>query len=898
MAIDLYINTEARSLETAIVTGTKRPTESARIREFVQGADQDYILHLINADGSYDSRSGDEAVAMRVGVSVRGGTAKTGKFTLTAGAITSEAISFGASASALEAALNRMNSGAGPYSDKVKAQKLGDGMWLIIFDTAGAQDALAAESLNLFPESGVIPNLYVTGTPTIRCQQIIRVARQPAIYSETWTAAGTTFTGTLDASTARVSQLLNDDSSAQVVFEVKADDTILCSVPCRILPAVADTSSFTGASLPTPVTEAYVTAAIADAALPASSVSTFGGTLIDDPDAATARATLGVDAAGTDNSTDVTLGGAGTYISIAGQVITVDPITESDISDLGAYITGITGEPLSDLSDVTITSIASGELLKWNGSAWINQTLAEAGVATAAQGSLADSAVQSTDIDTLAELNAIVGDATLIDTGDFRLSDARTPTAHTHTASEVTDFDIEVANNSAVTANTAKLTADTTNVTAAGALMDSEVTNLAQVKAFDTTDYATAAQGSLADSAVQSTDIDTIAELNAVVTDATILTTATGYTQAAADAAITASLTLIGNTIFVAKTGTDTRTGLDDHDIRKPFLTVNAAQAVAGSGDTIMVFAGDYSAETALGGVDGVYYQGMDGATLPAFNVTTGITVYGSGLAQSLTCNHASAMMNFARMDAVTLIYCDGGMQTAGNAGTLIYCDGGVQTAGNAGTYIACEGGEQTAGNAGTYIICDGGMQTAGNAGTYIYCLTGGEQTAGNAGTYIICGGGVQTAGNAGTYIGCAGGVQTVTHANLTSTDRPVRLLGSGSLTITGRIESTESGGVVVDIANSWSGSLKLVDCNLTATTVATNEATKGINYGTSVTGDVQLKNCTLITAQNGNGTARAIASPSAQTIYLQTPCASTHDAESTITPTGADLFINPNFTA
>ena len=44
---------------------------------------------------------------------------------------------------------------------------------------------------------------------------------------------------------------------------------------------------------------------------------------------------------------------------------------------------------------------------------------------------------------------------------------------------------------------------DTSNVTAAGALMDSEVTNLADVKAFDTTDYATAAQGSTADSAQQ-----------------------------------------------------------------------------------------------------------------------------------------------------------------------------------------------------------------------------------------------------------------------------------------------------------------------------------------------------------------------------------------------------------
>jgi hypothetical protein len=588
MAIDLYINTEARSLETAIVTGTKRPTESARIREFVQGADQDYILHLINTDGSYDSRSGDAAVAMRVGVSVRGGTAKTGKFTLTAGAITSEAISFGASASALEAALNRMNSGAGPYGDKVKAQKLGDGMWLIIFDTAGAQDALAAESLNLFPESGVIPNIYVTGTSTIRCQQIIRVARQPAIYSETWTAAGTTFTGTLDASTARVAQLLNDDRSAQVVFEVKADDTILCSVPCRILPAVADTSSFTGASLPTSATESYVTAAIA----------------------------------------------------------------------------GIRS--------------------------------------------------------------------------------------------------------------------------------------------------------------------------------------------------------LIGNTIFVAKTGTDTRTGLDDHDIRKPFLTVNAAQAVAVSGDTITVFAGDYSAETALGGVDGVYYQGMDGATLPAFNVVTGITVYGSGLAQSLICNHASAVMNFARMDAVTFIECGGGVQTAGNASTIIYCDGGVQTAGNAGNYIYCDGGEQTVGNAGTYIYCGGGVQTAGNAGTIIYS---------------------------------DGGVQTITHANFSSTDRTVRLSSSGSLTITGRIESTQSNGVIVDIANNWSGTLKAVGLDLTATTVATNGATKGINYGTDVTGIVQLKNCTIITAKNGSGTAKSIDAPAAQTVYVQGSLSQTHAVDSDITLAGGAAITNTAFT-
>ncbi len=71
---------------------------------------------------------------------------------------------------------------------------------------------------------------------------------------------------------------------------------------------------------------------------------------------------------------------------------------------------------------------------------------------------------------------------------------------------------------------------DTANVTSAGALMDSEVTNLSQVKAFDSSDYATAAQGTKADSAQQppsegafangdKTKLDSI-EASADVTDA------------------------------------------------------------------------------------------------------------------------------------------------------------------------------------------------------------------------------------------------------------------------------------------------------------------------------------------------------------------------------------------
>lgn len=53
---------------------------------------------------------------------------------------------------------------------------------------------------------------------------------------------------------------------------------------------------------------------------------------------------------------------------------------------------------------------------------------------------------------------------------------------------------------------------DTANVEAAGALMDSEVTNLAQVKAFDSADYATASQGDLADTAIQPLGITNMVE--------------------------------------------------------------------------------------------------------------------------------------------------------------------------------------------------------------------------------------------------------------------------------------------------------------------------------------------------------------------------------------------------
>lgn len=52
----------------------------------------------------------------------------------------------------------------------------------------------------------------------------------------------------------------------------------------------------------------------------------------------------------------VTLSGTGTYLTLVGQDIQVDPITESDISDLGAYITQVADDLTPDLAGNLTTS--------------------------------------------------------------------------------------------------------------------------------------------------------------------------------------------------------------------------------------------------------------------------------------------------------------------------------------------------------------------------------------------------------------------------------------------------------------------------------------------------------------------------------------------------------------
>ena len=152
------------------------------------------------------------------------------------------------------------------------------------------------------------------------------------------------------------------------------------------------------------------------------------------PDQAAAQTNLNVDPAGTDNSTPVTKTGAGTYISLEGQVLTVDEITEGDLN-----------------------ASINASLDKADTSVQVVNNLSDVDAATARTNLGVDAA--NTDNST---------DVTKVGTGTYVSLDTGTQvlTVDPIETSDINGFEAAVTANASVAANTAKISATAANVKA------------------------------------------------------------------------------------------------------------------------------------------------------------------------------------------------------------------------------------------------------------------------------------------------------------------------------------------------------------------------------------------------------------------------------------------------
>lgn len=200
-------------------------------------------------------------------------------------------------------------------------------------------------------------------------------------------------------------------------------------------------------------------------------------------------------------------------------------------------------------------------------------------------------------------------------------------------------------------------------------------------------------------------------------------------------------------TIYVAKDGTDTRTGLSAYDPAKPFLTIKAALAAANVGDSIVVSPGAYS-------------EGGGGTTGLQLKSNLTISAYGATITYAGTAN--PGLLNDGA-GAVTGVKIYGGTWTGGastcglltlNGSTILFevddltgVNGGISCFGSGPNYITayiprCTGA--------SFFSTSGYLKFFGDLiGVALECDAGAIYFVGN-----LSGGGVAVVANGGSIEG------------------------------------------------------------------------------------------------------------------------------------------------
>ena len=253
---------------------------------------------------------------------------------------------------------------------------------------------------------------------------------------------------------------------------------------------------------------------------------------------------------------------------------------------------------------------------------------------------------------------------------------------------------------------------DTANVTAAGALMDSEITNLAQVKAFDSADYATAAQGTTADNALPTTGgamtgaITTTSTFDGrdVATDGAKL----DGIEAGADVTDATNIAAAGGVI---PTGTPDGTKfLRDDQVWTAIAAGGVAigDAVGGSSINTLLFS-DGSGN--LGNNTKLTFNGTSFNFTGNSSTSSTCTSLGTNAGNGNTSNENTSIGNIANQSSSglrkTAVGNNAGNGSSGNEGVFLGADCGKSSTGNRNGLIGYRSGMNMSGTGSNQAIGD-----------------------------------------------------------------------------------------------------------------------------------------------------------------------------------------------
>lgn len=236
-ALSLQILRNPPSLATANVVSvdpTAPNLSPVQIAQFVAAETLAFQFQIGNGISALETLTG---YSYRVGLGglnqpPQGGLATWGDGTVTV----ATQQPYNASAATIQAALNALNSNAGPSSGLVEVLSpiAAGAPYTVVWNTNGARALLTVDPSDLEPMCQVTVQRVQTGGASAREIQIIQITQTPLAYLSSLTVVGNLATGTLLCNTATVIQFLANNPSGQTIFEIEENDGVSIRKICQL----------------------------------------------------------------------------------------------------------------------------------------------------------------------------------------------------------------------------------------------------------------------------------------------------------------------------------------------------------------------------------------------------------------------------------------------------------------------------------------------------------------------------------------------------------------------------------------------------------------------------------------------------------------------------------------